>query len=394
MSAPRELVLVANARIPSERAQSLQVVQAAAAFARAGWSTTLLHARRRNTSVLPRGTDVFAHYDVPPGARPQIESIACIDWIDRVPRPLQYAPARWQELSFSRNAAREISERHRDAVVLSREIECARTLLLAGRRNVFVEVHRVPGGTVRTAWLREVGEHAAGVIAISGGVREDLLALGLDTNKITVEHDAFEATRFANIPTRAEARARLGVEARAKLVAYTGGLLEWKGVDVLVDAARKLDGVTFVIAGGMPADVERLRQRARGASNVRIDGFQAPGKVLDYLAAANIGVVPNRSQPAISARYTSPLKVFEAMAVGLPLVASDVPSLRELLNHDVDAWLVAPDDAHALAVGLRKLLDDDALLARLGARLRTRASEHTSDARARRLLAWIASKSL
>ena len=53
-----------------------------------------------------------------------------------------------------------------------------------------------------------------------------------------------------------------------------------------------------------------------------------------YLAAADVGVVPNRSQPAISARYTSPLKVFETMAVGLPLVASDLPSLREVLGDD------------------------------------------------------------
>jgi glycosyltransferase involved in cell wall biosynthesis len=250
----------------------------------------------------------------------------------------------------------------------------------------------VPGGSARTRWLREVGEGAAGVIAISGGVRDDLLALGIDARKILVEHDAFEPARFANIPTRDAARERIGVDANAKLVVYTGGLLEWKGVDLLVDAARELPDATFVIAGGMAADVERLRERARGAGNLRIDGFQAPGKVLDYLAAADVAVVPNRSQPAISARYTSPLKVFEAMAVGTPLVASDLPSLRELLTHDVDAWLVRADDASALVGGIRRLLDDAALRTRLGTELCTRAPRHTWDARAARILAWIAER--
>ena len=382
------LVLVANARLPSERAQSLQVIQAAASFARAGLPTTLLHARRHGTRALPAGVDLFEHYGVREGAKPAIEAIACVDWIDRVPRALQFVPARVQELTFSRNAAREIERAHTGALVLSREIECARELLRRGRRAVFVEIHRVPGGSTRRAWLREVAGQAAGLVAISGGVRDDLLELGADMNKLTVAHDAFEPARFAHAPARAQARERIGVASDARLVVYTGGLLEWKGVEVLVDAMRDLRDAQLVVAGGMASDVARLREHARGVTNVRIDGFQPPARVVEYLAAANVAVVPNRSQPAISARYTSPLKVFEAMAVGVPLVASDLPSLRELLTHDVDAWLVAPDSSSALAAGLRHVLDDAQLAARLATRLRARAAEHTWDARARRLSAW------
>jgi hypothetical protein len=103
--------------------------------------------------------------------------------------------------------------------------------------------------------------------------------------------------------------------------------------------------------------------------------------------------VPNRSKPAISAKYTSPLKVFEAMAVGLALVASDLPSLRELLHHGEDAWLVKPDDPAALAEGIRALVADPALRARLGRTLGARAAEHSWDARAARILAWIEPRS-
>ena len=124
--------------------------------------------------------------------------------------------------------------------------------------------------------------------------------------------------RYADLPERGEARRALGLPESATVVAYAGGLLPWKGVDLLVDAARRLPELLFVVAGGMDADVARLRERGGDLPNVRIAGFQPPERVPLLLAAADLGVVPNRSQPAISARYTSPLKVFEAMAAGLP----------------------------------------------------------------------------
>jgi len=383
------LVLLSNARLPSQRAQSLQVVQAACAFARAGVATTLLHARRRHAPPLPAGQDLYGYYGVPAGPRAEVVALGCLDWIDLVPRALQYAPARLQELSFSRRASAWVRAQRPGALVISREIEAGMRLARAGHPRVFLEVHRVPGGRLRRRWLCETARSARGVIAISGGVRDDLLALGLDPARVTVEHDGLEPARFAQPPAREQARAALGVERDRPLVVYTGGLLEWKGVDVLIEAARRMSDVRFLIAGGMDADVERLRTAARGLAHVRLDGFQAPERVVSYLAAADVLVVPNRSRPAISARYTSPLKVFEAMAAGCAVVASDLPSLRELLTHDRDAWLVAPDDPAALAEGLRHLLEDPALRERLGSALRERAQAHTWDARARRLLAWM-----
>ncbi|MBL4771086.1 MAG: glycosyltransferase, partial [Planctomycetes bacterium] len=149
--------------------------------------------------------------------------------------------------------------------------------------------------------------------------------------------------------------------------------------------------VDFVIVGGMDADVERLRAQAQGLGNVRLLGFQAPGQVPLYLAAADMGVVPNRSQPAISSRYTSPLKIFEAMAAGLPLVVSDLPSMRDIVNGD-EVCFVAPDDPSALAQGIRRVFADTNLRQELGRRLSQRAPQHTFDARASRLLSWMRSR--
>ncbi len=384
-----DLAVVANTRFPSRRAQGLQVAHSAAAFARAGCATSLLVADRRAHVELPPGQDAFDWYGVPPGARPAVVRVPCVDWIERLPRALQYVPARLQELTFSRSAARVVRERFGTARVLSRETECGLRLVRADHARVFLEVHRVPGSRLRRRWLLEAATGARGVLAISGGVREDLVTLGVRPEAITVEHDGFEPARFARMPARDDARRELGLPPDAPLVVYTGGLLAWKGVDVLVEAARALPEAYFAIAGGLEGDVAALRARAGGLSNVRIDGFQAPERVVLYLAAGDVGVVPNRAQPAISARYTSPLKVFEGMAAGLPMVASDLPALREILAQDVEAVFVAPDDPAALAGGLRRLLGDAALRTKMSARLRERSAHHGWDARAGRILAWM-----
>lgn len=383
------LVVVANTRFPSRRAQALQVAETSAAFQRAGAATTLFVADRTAHVELGPDADPFAWYGIHADARPRLVRVPCVDWIERVPRVLQYVPARLQELTFARNAARRILSEFPGALVISRELECARHLVRGGSATTFLEVHRVPGGRTRRRWLLEAASRVRGIIAISEGVRADLLELGLATDHLLVEHDGFAAERFGNLPSRIDARCSLGLPADAPLVVYTGGLLAWKGVDVLVEAARRLPSAYFVVAGGLDADVARIRVLAGGLQNVRIDGFQSPEKIPTYLAAGDVGVVPNRSLPAISAKYTSPLKVFESMAAGLPLVASDVPSLAAILRRDLDAVLVTPDDPVSLARGIESLLGDAGLRARMSLNLLARAGEHTWAARARRVLAWM-----
>ncbi len=379
------LLLVANARMPSQRAQSLQVAQCAAAYERAGAPTTLLHARRRDTAPMEAGA-LMDLYAVPPGARPAVEAIPCIDQIDSVPRRMQYLPARMQELTFARAAARRVRKAPPEARVLCREIDAA--YQLRGRRGVFLEIHRVPGGRKRRQWLTRVARDAAGFVAISSGVAEDLMEAGVEEESILVEHDGFQPERFAGLPSKADARAELGIAPDDFVVVYTGGLLHWKGVDVLVDAARLLPKLRFVIAGGMDADVEALRSYAGGLEHVRIDGFQPPGRVPLYLAAGDLGVVPNRAKPAISSRYTSPLKVFESMAAGLPMVVSDLLSLRDVLGPK-EARFATAEDPTALARVLMELAQDEPARSAMSERLLKRSLDHTWDARAARILDWM-----
>ena len=153
------------------------------------------------------------------------------------------------------------------------------------------------------------------------------------------------------------------------LVAYAGHLYAWKGVDVLLEALARLPGVRGLIVGGHAAepDLERVRKRAGElglGDRVTFTGLVAPARVPEHLARASILVLPNPPS-AISTNYTSPLKLFEYMAAGRAIVASDLPSIREVLTDEKTALLATPGDHAAVATAIRRLIDDRGLAERL-----------------------------
>ena len=111
-------------------------------------------------------------------------------------------------------------------------------------------------------------------------------------------------------------------------------------------------------------------------------GHVAPSEVPTWLAAADIAVLPNSGTSVIGSRYTSPLKLYEYLAAGCPIVASDVPAVREVVTDGETAVLVRPDDPEALGDGIAGLLAVPVLAQRIGALGRLWVQGSTWDARA------------
>ena len=153
---------------------------------------------------------------------------------------------------------------------------------------------------------------------------------------------------------------------------YAGHLYKWKGVDVLIDALAELPGVRARIVGGQPGETDHVRLHAlagaRGVTDrVTFTGWLQPAFVAAELASAHVLVLPN-THTLTSDRYTSPLKLFEYLAAGRPIVASDLHAVREVLRDDDNALLVAPGSSAALAAAVRRLISDPALGRRLAAK--------------------------
>jgi glycosyltransferase involved in cell wall biosynthesis len=273
-----------------------------------------------------------------------------------------------------------------EVLLYTRDFFVATVLSLSGYRFVF-EAHTIPRGPVGP-WMRWLAAHSVGLVVITRELERELLGLGVPADKILVAPDAVDERWIDEPPERADARSSLEIPAARPLAVYSGHLYAWKGIDTVLDAAARLPRVLFCILGGMASDVERVQKRVRELSlgNVRLEGHVAHRRVPIYLAAADVLLLPNSGRVPISARHTSPLKAFEYMAAGRPVVASDLPSLREIFENEQNALLVAPDDGDALARGIERVLSDGALSERLATAARRRVRSHTWRRRAEAIL--------
>ena len=145
-------------------------------------------------------------------------------------------------------------------------------------------------------------------------------------------------------------------------------MYQWKGAKTLLEAAR-LSGedILFVFVGGTKKDIGAFKSQAGINKNILVAGHQPYQEIPFWLKAADLLVLPNSGEEDISRYWTSPMKMFEYMASGQPIVASDLPSLREVLNEN-NAVLVEPDNPKALAEGINKTLKNSAFSANISAR--------------------------
>lgn len=173
---------------------------------------------------------------------------------------------------------------------------------------------------------------------------------------------------------------------------YAGQLNPSRGVEVLVEASRSLPGCEVHIVGGSEADVVRFR-RAHGGADCRdrlvFHGFVAPGALRSLLEEADILALPYLGRGLMP--YVAATKVYEYLSLGRPIVASDLPSIREALADGETALLVPPGDPPALVGAIRRLLADRALAQRLSERARVEAGRYTWEERARTLTRFFGS---
>jgi len=173
-------------------------------------------------------------------------------------------------------------------------------------------------------------------------------------------------------------------------ILYCGSLSEWKGVDTLVSAMQHLPQYRLTVVGGAPRDQARLVELAKQLGVLaRIDFLEhvPPGDVTSFLDRARVGVLPTLGGYSVEAdRYTSPMKLFDYMMGGLPVVASDLPSTREILEDNVTGILVPSGCAKSLAAGIRRLLEDRRLSEGIAGRARKHCMKFTWEGRAKLII--------
>jgi glycosyltransferase involved in cell wall biosynthesis len=206
------------------------------------------------------------------------------------------------------------------------------------------------------------------LIAVSRELESWLAGLGVPRHRISIRANGVDVARFAAPPGAADAiRRRLGL-GDAPVVGFLGTLKPWHGTGTLVRAVAMLhrQGLMprLLLVGDGP---QRTQLEALAASEGVADATVFTGAiphelVPSYLAAMTVAVVPYDQTERF---YFSPLKLYECMAAGLPVVAADVGDIGECVRHGASGWLYPPGDAAALAQGMEALFARPSLAASL-----------------------------
>jgi glycosyltransferase involved in cell wall biosynthesis len=366
----RRIVVVFSGRLPGEKAASLFAHLEATSFAALGREVVVLAPRR-----LRRQPTVHTSYRA-----------VYLFTVDLAPIPLVRCIAGYVNLIVLSVAASVWFFLHGRAsdIVISNEAVPLLVLTYLAHTTVY-ELHDFPrpGQWSYRALFRRVRL----VISTNAWKRTELQRVfGISDKRIVVERNAVDLRHFGHL-SRVDARRLVGVEEKASLIVYTGQLYPWKGADVLAAAAEQIPAAQFVFVGGVGEELAHFRARWQHVPNIRVEGQVPHERIPAWQAAADILVLPNSAHEPLSERYTSPMKLFEYMASKRPIVASDVESIREVVD-DSMAYFVTPDDASALALCLARVLRDP-VAAERARRARATVESYGWSARAHRILAAV-----
>src|SRR3989344_21077 len=349
----KRIIYIANARIPTERAHGLQIAKMCESFANSFPRVSLIIPKIPNSIK----TDIFEHYNLKRNF--QVKKLPTIYlqglsthassvwyWV----RSVSFAVSTFLFILFHTGRDDLIYFRYDASIFLV-------LLPFLKRRSIVCEAH-----FLLTGWQRKMLLKASKIIVITSEAKR-LYDLELDSKeRVLVAPDGVSITDFDTAITKEEARQRLKLPQDKKLVIYTGYFYKWKGADSLVLAAKNFSKNEELILVGGAEDIERVKEiiHREGIKNVRLEGYRPYKEMPLYQRAADCLVLTSSLKNDDSKFFTSPLKLFEYMASGRPIVASDTPSIREVLNEN-NAILVSPDDPDSMLEGIRKALYDDVL---------------------------------
>ena len=378
---PFEVDVFINSRFPDDKASAIQAVRVAEAFARAGAKTTFFY----RGGAMSR-SDWRETYGVTPTFHPRRYPGLYLGG-HRVPL-VNDAVAR---AAFAGKVLRDLDRpdprilygRHPGGFPIGFFLALRRRLPRRGQL-VVCEAHEGKD------WAGPALGHADVVVAISEGVKRDLRAAGIPEERIVVAHDgvdlaAYEALRGT---PKSALRQQLGLPTHGPLAVFTGHLYPDRGADTVIAALDDLPGLTALFVGGRPEDRARVRQAvvtARLEDRVLFVEARPPREIPRYQMAGDVLLIPYSARLATRA-WCSPMKLFEYMAAGVPIVASDFPVFHEVAQDDREILYVRPDDAGALATAMARVVADRSVADRLARLALERVREYDWERRARRIL--------
>lgn len=371
-----KLCYLSSSQLPSRAANSVHVMKICEAFAGLGHRVTLYG----KASKLDE--DLYSYYGV-----------AASFTIRSMPRWSGTSRRAWLRLVLGPQVAWL-----RPDIIYGRSARALRRITWLGIPFVF-EAHLLPTSAGRRKEQEALFAASSfrRLVVISGLLRDDYLSEfpALDPAQVVVAHDAASPVS-CSVPSPGS-----GVEPSQRAgsrpqVGYVGHLYPGKGMETIHELAGRCPWADFHVYGGAEQDLDSWRPRVAGSSNLELHGFITHAEVGRRIESFDIVLAPYGQKVIVQGggvsaeRWMSPLKIFEYMSHGKPIVATDLPVIREVLEPERNALLAPAGDLEAWERCLRRLTDQPELRQRLGQRAREDfAAHHTWSARAQAVLAGL-----
>jgi len=367
-----KIVCIAASFIPSNTANSIQVVKATHALAELGHEVTLLVPGSEQTDW----GQIKTHYGLREAFR--------IRWISE--------NLSFRRYDFAYKAVQAAVQMHPD-LVYTWALQVGVLSLWKGIPTI-LELHdRVTGRLGPWLFRRFVTSSTAKrILTNTHALQKTLISdfgLGPEAMDLQVAPNGVELERYRNLSSPPVARQRLGL-ASGFTAGYTGHFYAGRGMTLMFDLAKLQPEVQFLWVGGEPADVAEWQNRLQeeGVLNITLTGFVANADLSRYQAAAEVLLMPYGTAIAgsgggNSAEIASPMKMFEYMAAGRAIISSDLPVIHEVLDEQ-SAVFCPPEDLNSWKEALMQLKMDPNRCDELGRNAREVVKNYTWRARAER----------
>lgn len=379
------ILYLASAAIPSESANSLQIIKMVEALKYSGHDTGLFVPRRKNRNQYD-ATQLREQY----GLRSDIE-IKYIPWL----------PTAFGTLLFVLISVIIFSLRHgRADLVITREPNLAFCTSLL-RLNTAIEIHQLPVTRIAKWTLTRLVRSSTKskrvtLIGITNGIKTDVLKTTGNQNRSPqmyvlpsgVDLSHFESMQANFTVTNIN---RTGLK---PVLVYAGSFFRGKGVDEILQIAELMAEAEFILIGGHGKHLERIKSQisTKQLANVLTPGHVSHQMIPSWLKLADILLLPMQENVEASGgqnigRWTSPIKLFEYMAADRPICVSDLPILREIVQeHQVK--FVTASNPKAWVLAIRELMNDPQAMKTLSDESKSAAQQYGWNGRAEKLVRW------
>ncbi|MDP3962768.1 MAG: glycosyltransferase [bacterium] len=341
----KKIIYISHWRFPSEKTMTPLIMKTCEGFIQEGFSVELWIPRRPNGEF--SGIDPFTKYGIQ--ERFTIRRLPCLSLMHI------FGKIGFILMVFTFNISVSLSlcrvKKDGPAIILYGHDIRNFVLPSLSELPIFVEIHDFYESKHHFV-NKIVLERASGLI-VTNTYKQNAIAsnYAFPGEKMLRQPNAVSSEMFDIEVSKEEARERLGLPTNIKIALYTGHLFPWKGVYTLAEAGQYMPEDTCIyFVGGTKEDRELLKcfVADRKIQKVFFLDHQDHSKIPLYLKSADVLVLPNTAKESASKYETSPVKLFEYMASGVPIVASSIPSIQEIVSSR-EVFFFTPDDSVSLA---------------------------------------------